>query len=118
MFCIHLKDLRFRSYHGIYPAEQLLGNDFIVQLKVYHAVPLERVHEIEQCLNYENLFALVKGLMDVPTPLLETIAMDICSRVLSTFAQVQRIWVSIEKCNPPIPGLQGSVVVELEQQRS
>jgi dihydroneopterin aldolase len=49
--------------------------------------------------------------------LLETIAMQLCYDVMEMFDAAQSIFVSVEKCNPPIKGYVGAVVVSFQLAR-
>lgn len=111
MFTIHLKDLSFHAYHGLYNEEKTIGNRFIVNLHVHYMPMAPVITQLSQAVNYESLFAIVHKRMMQPTALLETIAMDLCNTVLQQFGMVHAVFVSIEKTNPPIPSLEGNVVV-------
>jgi dihydroneopterin aldolase len=111
MLTIHLKDLAFHAHHGLYAEEKILGNNFVFNLHVHYEPEAEIVRDLDQTVNYEKLFALVQTRMKQPSPLLETIVMELCHSVLEQFHQVHSVFVSVEKVNPPIPSLQGSVVV-------
>lgn len=111
MLTIKLKDLNFRGFHGLYPEERILGGNFVVNLEVEYQPQPVIIQEIWQTLDYERLFEMVKARMALPTPLLETIAMELTAEILQKFQHVSRVSVEIEKKNPPIPGLSGSVVV-------
>lgn len=111
MLTIILKDLHFRSFHGLFPEEKVLGGDFVVNLTVEYQPGNVVVTEIGQTLDYQQLFQLVKAKMEISTPLLETIVMEIAGEILNKYVQVDRVWVQIEKKNPPISGLSGSVAV-------
>jgi 7,8-dihydroneopterin aldolase/epimerase/oxygenase len=118
MLTIQLKDLIFRARHGVYPEEKLLGGDFCVNLTVDFDPGTSVVESLDQTLNYERLFKIVKSRMDIPTPLLETICMELAGEILNEFSMVSRVYVVLEKKNPPIPFLQGSVVVAYTATRS
>jgi dihydroneopterin aldolase len=69
---------------------------------------------LEETLNYENLFLLVRKAMELPSMLIETVAMEVAADLLETFPTINRVWVSIEKSNPPIEKMEGSVKVVYE----
>ena len=117
MLSIHLKDLVFHAHHGFYEQEKILGNTFIVNLHLHYLPEENVIHHLHQAVNYENVFALVHKRMMQPTPLLETIAMELCNSVMESFDKVHAVFVSIEKTNPPIPSLQGNVVVSYQLSR-
>ena len=117
MLSIHLKDLAFFSLHGLYKEEKILGNNFVVNVHVHYLPQVELVTRLDEALNYEQLFALVQKRMQQPSALMETIAMEICYSILETFPEVHAIHVSIEKKNPPIETMNGSVVVSFQLAR-
>ena len=49
--------------------------------------------------------------MAVPTALLETLAQDLAEQVHDADKRIRSITVSVNKKNPPIPGMEGSVAV-------
>jgi dihydroneopterin aldolase len=55
--------------------------------------------------------------MKQPTPLLESLAFDICDELLNTFEQAEEICIKIEKTRPPVAELDGSVAVSLVRKR-
>lgn len=117
MLSIHLKDLAFNAHHGVYDAEKILGNTFIVNLHVHYMSEEHVIMHLQQAVNYEALFTMVHKRMQKPTPLLETIAMELGNSVMEAFQQVHAVFVSVEKTNPPIPSLQGSVIVSYQVAR-
>ncbi len=117
MLTIHLQQCHFRSHHGVYEEERILGGDYIVDLEVKYLPKVEVVKALQETLNYEQLFKLVQERMMQPTPLLETIVMEIAHKILNNYLDVREVSIKIEKCNPPIPGLKGSVAVSYEQHR-
>jgi dihydroneopterin aldolase len=102
----------FNSFHGLYPGENVAGGKYIVNVKTSFAPMVNPIMEIVDTLNYEGLFQIVSQRMDTPTPLIETLAMQITSDIRAFFPGLLEIYVSIEKSNPPIPFMQGSVLVE------
>lgn len=117
MLTISLKNIEFFAYHGVYESEKLLGNRFILNMHVHFLPTVTPIARLEETLNYEVLFKRVSDRMAQPTPLLETIVMELAEEVLASFLQINAVFVSLEKCNPPIAGLVGSVEVAYQAQR-
>jgi dihydroneopterin aldolase len=55
--------------------------------------------------------------MNTPTPLLETIVIDISQQILAQFSIVEEVQISIKKVHPPIEGFKGSVGVSYSLKR-
>lgn len=109
MLTISLNDLRFFGYHGVYPEERIIGNEFIVNCRVEIEEPVEVT--LETTVNYQLLFDLIKNNMQTPEPLLETICVKTGKQILATFPQVHFVSISIKKNNPPINSFSGSAEV-------
>jgi dihydroneopterin aldolase len=117
LLTIHLHNLCFKAYHGLYKEEQLLGNDFEVNISINHLPSNEKIVSIEQTINYVAVYELVKQRMQQPTPLLETLAQEICEAILNKFPLAMQVHFSIKKLNPPIVNFQGSVGISFEMRR-
>jgi dihydroneopterin aldolase len=117
MLGVHLKNLEFFAYHGVYPEEKILGNTFRVNASVWLNDPGEVVNRLEDCVNYELLFALIKERMDRPEPLLETLVMELAAVMLERFDAIRKVFIQIEKVNPPIEKYKGGIAVSYEKER-
>lgn len=109
MITLHLHKLKFTSYHGVYPEERINGNEFEVNLEVTYDEMGAEITSIEQTISYEELFYIVKARMDIPTPLLETIAIDIGNTIHNKYSFAKSIKINILKHHPPIEELNGVV---------
>ena len=118
MLSIHLHNLLFHAYHGLYAEEQLLGNVFEVNITIQHIPIKAQIIALDQTINYTAVYDLVKKRMNTPTPLLETFAQELCQSILENFIQAESVFFSIKKLNPPIPQFQGNVGVSFEMNRN
>ncbi len=102
---VELVNMEFYSYHGHFREEQIIGNKFIVNFSAECDVftPGES-DQLEDALNYQELYTLIKEEMDIPSKLLENVALRIVKRVKATYSAVGRITLSVAKMNPPIGG--------------
>ena len=116
MLTIHLEQILFRSYHGLYEEERINGNDFLVDVTVKYQ-PFGEINRIEDTINYAEVFELVRKRMAIATPLLETVAMDIAALILSEFKVAEKVMITIKKLNPPIKNFNGKVGVSFELKR-
>ena len=111
---VALEGLEFHAYHGVYPHERSSGNkfevDIIVETEFQEAAFQD---DLSGTINYEDLYRLVKGEMEKPSKLLETVGHAIAEKILQSFDSVINVEVKISKFNPPIGGVckKASVVV-------
>lgn len=110
MLTIHLNNVIFYSFHGLYEHERITGNSFIVSATIKYE-PTTLIIDIHQTIDYVNIYELIKHRMSVATPLLETIVMDIANAILDKYIQAIEVDISITKKNPPIPNYEGTVGV-------
>ena len=116
MLTIHLEQILFRSYHGLYEEERINGNDFLVDVSVI-CYPSGYITRIEETINYADIFELLRKRMAIATPLLETVAMDIAALILAEFKIAEKVMITIKKLNPPIKNFNGKVGVRFELKR-
>lgn len=110
MFTINLHNLIFHAFHGLYDEERMLGNEFIVNVSIgFNAV--EQVNELHQTMNYVAVYDIIKQHMQQPTPLLETLTQQMAKALQAYDTRMKSISISIEKKNPPITQIQGSVSI-------
>lgn len=115
MLTISLHHLKFHAFHGLYEEEKKTGNEFEVNLDVSFNEPADPVTQLNQTINYAVLYQLIKDRMNIPEPLLETVAMDIARQSRIRFPFITEINVSVRKVNPPIFNFQGETVVSFHK---
>ena len=115
---ISLNDLRLHAYHGVQPQERLCGNIFIVNLRLETDITkAAETDHIDDALNYAEVYEAVKAEMDIPSALLEHVAMRIVRRLFHDFPQIETIQLKLEKQNPPMNADICSAAVEIEVER-
>ena len=116
---ITLHEMRFYAYHGVFAQEQRVGNYFIVELTFWADIA-ESLHrdELEETISYADVYEVIKAEMAIPSRLLEHVVGRISERLFATFPRMQRIALTLSKCNPPFPGEVHSAAVTLEACRS
>jgi dihydroneopterin aldolase len=62
------------------------------------------------------MYEIIKKRMSIPTPLLETIVMEIGNQIHAEYPLLKAIQISIKKLHPPIEGIQGAAGVTWEKQ--
>ncbi len=102
---IKLEAIEFHAFHGVYAEEREHGNTFSVDIEVEY--PFEKEAEkddLELTVNYEVLYEITKKIMEVPSHLLEHLAMTIARAIRQTFPDILSVTISVSKYNPPIGG--------------
>ena len=114
MGVIHLESMEFYAFHGHYKEEQIVGNRFLLDLIIETdmSVPAE-TDELEDAVNYQAAFKLVKKEMNKKSKLLENIAKRILDSIYDEFEGIQKASITIHKMNPPMGGKMRSVSVTL-----
>ncbi|PVH24575.1 dihydroneopterin aldolase [Sphingobacterium corticibacter] len=114
---VAIKDARFFSPIGFYPEEQVLGNEFYVDVSVSFPFANPNAERLENTINYEELYQIMVEVMAPKRELLESAAEDILNRLLERYATLEQIAVRIRKQNPPFGGDVSQSVVGLTYQR-
>lgn len=100
---IFIEGLRFHAYHGVLPQERVIGNDYEVSLRVQFPIDTAMLSDdVEETLNYAEVFKLVQQEMQVPSNLLERVAYRIADRLFRKYPKIQVIDLKLMKLNPPM----------------
>lgn len=110
---VALQNIRFFAFHGYYPVEQIIGNEFLVDIETLMQVEENLNDELLDTVNYEQLFEFASHEMKTPRKLLETVAHCILKSIITAFPQVDSVKVSIRKMNLPVKGEVKNSLVEL-----
>lgn len=113
---IRLHDLRFQVCHGVLEHEQMVAQEFTVdvtlELDLRGAGKSDR---IQDTINYADVSDVVARVMQGPSKkLLERLAEAICDEILSQWSGVT-VTVKIRKMAPPLKMVSGWVEVELKR---
>lgn len=111
---IFLRGLRFHAYHGVGEQEQIVGNDYTVDLRMALAVDKAAVSDdVADTVNYAEVYAVVAQEMRRPHRLLESLAYRIGQSLFERFPEISSLCLSVAKLNPPMGTDGGSAGVEL-----
>ena len=115
---ISLNKLLFVGYHGLYPEEKKLGNNYAVEIDIDFTPKQGVIDQLDQTIDYVHVYAIVKKWMEIPTPLLETLVGKIADDILSSQALANKVFVKITKLHLPISSFEGNVSVKIEKSRT
>ncbi len=115
---IELDKMEFYAFHGCYREEQVVGNQFLVNLKL-EVADTDAVHsdKLSDALNYQKAYEIVKVQMSLPSHLLEHVSGRILDALFEEFPQLISASVKVSKLFPPIGGKMEKVSVELTKAR-
>lgn len=100
---IYLRDLRFYAYHGVGAQENLIGNEFVVNLRM--EVDMRQAmttDEVSHTVSYADVHAAIADEMRTPSRLLEHVAGRVVSRLFDDFEAIQTVTLELGKRNPPM----------------
>lgn len=106
---IHLNNLRFFAYHGLYAEEALLGNEFEVNVDV--AFTPAPALQLSDTINYIAVYEIVKQQMAETRGLLETVAQQACEHIKLMDDRIQLVTIQITKLHVPVAQFTGTVGV-------
>jgi dihydroneopterin aldolase len=113
---IEISGLRLFAYHGVFPEENTLGQEFKIDLRlsVSHASSFEN-DRLDHVLSYWDALETVKNSFTNNTfKLLETAAESILN-ALEVYPQIRHARIHLKKLTPPIPVTVDYVGVVLEK---
>jgi dihydroneopterin aldolase len=115
---IHVNTIRSYGYTGFLPEEQVLGQWFEVNLKLWFDLSKAgQSDRIEDTLDYRQVISMTKTLIQTQKfSLVERLASAIADQILEQTAAHQ-VQVCLTKLAPPIPEFSGSVTIELVRSR-
>lgn len=100
-----LEGMEFFAYHGCFHEEQIIGTRFEVELELdVDTSPAEISDHLEDTVNYQSVYSLVRHEMEQKSQLIEHVARRILDAVKGTFPQITFVRVRISKTNPPLGG--------------
>lgn len=111
---IFLKNLRFHAYHGVMEQERVVGNDYVVNVRM--EVPVDEAlksDRVEDTVSYAEVFEIVRREMAVPSQLIEHVAGRMAHALEEVFPQTESVTITIIKVNPPMGADSDGAGVEL-----
>lgn len=115
---IFLKDIHCYAYHGVAPQESLIGNEYIINLKLKVDISqAAETDEVTDTVSYAEVHEVVKTEMSSPSKLLEHVCNRIVRELFTRFPLIEEVKISLSKRNPPMGADIDSAGVELHCSR-
>lgn len=108
--------MEFYGYHGVLAEEQRLGQRFVIDVELgVDLAPAGISDQLEDTVNYVEVYRIVKKLVeDSRFQLIEALAESIAGELLRCVS-VKEVLVRVHKPGAPVPGIFGSVSVEIKR---
>jgi dihydroneopterin aldolase len=105
MIKVALEGAEFYAYHGFYSEEQIIGTRFLVDVQVGFTAETDiEKDNLQNTVNYEILYAIIKEEMKHTRKVIESVAQAILNRIKTEFNFIDTAEVIIKKQNPPFSG--------------
>ncbi|WP_336616299.1 dihydroneopterin aldolase [Bacteroides acidifaciens] len=115
---ILLKEIRCYAYHGVAPQENLIGNEYIIDLKLKMDInKAAQTDEVADTVNYAEVHQVIMAEMAVPSKLLEHVGGRIIEKLFQQFPALEEIELHLSKRNPPMGADVESAGIELHCSR-
>jgi dihydroneopterin aldolase len=114
MSIISIEGMEFFAYHGCFKEEQVIGTKFRIDLFLeVNTSAAEKSDQLQDTVNYQSVFQLVKKEMETTSKILEHVGRRILDRIKNEFPLVDHARIKIRKLNPPLGGKMDFVSLEL-----
>jgi dihydroneopterin aldolase len=114
---IKLENLTFFSFHGLFPEERVLGNEFTLSVSVDRISQDKFSENLKQSIDYGVLYSICAEIMQNPVDLLETICEQIVEKIELVCPDFKLIEISVTKEFPPLGQAAGHSKVSLSVSR-
>jgi len=115
---IAIEGMEFYAYHGCFEEEQLIGTRFAVSIYIKtDTSKAERSDDLNQTVDYQAVYHIVKEEMAITSNLLEHVGRRIMDRLFLDFPLAKKARLRIEKLVPPVGGKVEHVSVTLKESR-
>ncbi|MCD7963560.1 MAG: dihydroneopterin aldolase [Rikenellaceae bacterium] len=102
---IEIEGMEFYAYHGCYDTEQIVGNEFTVDLKIEADITVAaETDDIYTTINYLEVYNTVAEQMGIKSRILENVASRIVDSIYERFPGVESVTVKVSKKYPPLGG--------------
>ena len=116
MGIIEIEGMEFYAYHGHYKEEQIVGNRFLLDLEILaDCRKAAETDDINDAVNYQTAYKVIKQQMNIKSFLLENIANRILDALYENLSDIEKITIKVTKMNPPMGGKIKKVSVTLSR---
>jgi len=111
---IILEQMEFFAYHGCFEEEQVIGNQFLVDLEFEtETIKAQQSDWLGDTVDYQEVYNLVRAEVEKTSHILEHLGRRILDSVKSAYPDLRNLKVRVSKMNPPMGGKMKAVTLEL-----
>jgi 7,8-dihydroneopterin aldolase/epimerase/oxygenase len=116
MGTIEIEGMEFYAYHGHYEEERIVGNRFLLDLKIEaDCETAAKSDNIKDAVNYQVAYKIIREQMLMKSHLLENIAQRILDALYQQMKGIKKATIKVRKMNPPMGGQIKCVSVTLSR---
>lgn len=104
MATISINKLSIRARHGVLPQEQVVGNDFEIDITLEIPDDAGCDDDLDSTVDYCRVVKLAHNVMSEPSQLIEHVAFRLCRALHDNIGLAYGGTVTVHKLTPPIPG--------------
>lgn len=98
-----LENLHLYAYHGVMPQEEVIGNEYTVNIRMKVDASKAMVSDdVADTVNYAEVYEAIKQEMAIASKLIEHVAGRIVARLFKDFPTIEQIELKLAKRNPPM----------------
>ncbi|MBB6455270.1 dihydroneopterin aldolase [Salirhabdus euzebyi] len=116
---IHINEMSFYGYHGLFPEENKLGQRFIVDVTLY--LNLQKAgtsDDMNDSVNYGDVYELTKEIVEGKAKkLIEAVGEKVAQALLNRFSILEAVKVKVTKPGAPIPGYYKDVAIDIFREK-
>ena len=103
---IHLEGMIFYGFHGVDPAEKVLGQRFIVDVTVERDLRKPgRTDSVADTVSYATIFKLTRAVVEGPSrDLIEAVAEGVAEAISRAYPDLEAVRVRVRKPGAPVKG--------------
>ncbi len=105
MGIIEIEEMEFYAYHGCFKEEQVVGNKFLVDLRLEaECTKASETDDINDAVNYQHAYDIIAREVAVASHLLEHVCRRILDGLYAEMEGIHKATVKVRKMNPPMGG--------------
>ena len=103
---IHLEGMIFYGFHGVDPAEKVLGQRFVVDVTVERDLRKPgRTDSVADTVSYATIFKLTRAVVEGPSrDLIESVAEGVAEAIGRAYPDLEAVRVRVRKPGAPVKG--------------